>query len=133
MRIHYLLLSTATASLTYPDCQPPDSFTQISFEAARLRRSNLGGLGGRCDNNGALCTEGQTTTSTPRDLYIENVGVHTSGQIDLRIVNESEYRAWETARNGVKRQRGSVTTSDSSASAKPRNRRSPRGIPLTHL
>ena len=97
MRIHYLLLSTATASLlpgaSYPYCQPPDSFTQISFEAARLRRSNLGGLGGRCDNNGALCTEGQTTTSTPRDLYIENVGVHTSGQIDLRVGQTSDYCA----------------------------------------
>ena len=49
-----------------------------------LVRSNLGGLGGRCDSAG-LCTELQKDT-TPREIYLRNVGrMADSGEpVDVR-------------------------------------------------
>ena len=73
--------------------------------------------GGRCDtvdnsqpgyqdsNDPTLCTEGVTTAATPHEIYLTNLGQAAGGvQIDLRITNESEYRAWNERLNGVKRQ-----------------------------
>ena len=46
----------------------------------------------------------EQTAATPHEIYIANIGRHSSGeQIDLRIVNQSEYRAWNQNLNGVKR------------------------------
>ena len=94
-----------------PDWCEPRGFQEITFETAQLAYSNLGGLGGRCDQQGSLCTEGSTTSGTAHDIYISNVGTTQEGtQLDLRITNESEYRAWSVYLNGVKRvQRDSVS------------------------
>ena len=101
-------------------CIPPDAFTAITFDDARLTRSNLGGQGGRCRTQTsydgtvmqwhALCDEhcdvdtpGGICTSPP-EVYIANIGTAPGNVcIDLRITNESEYRAWRTGTNGVKR------------------------------
>ena len=56
------------------------------------------------------CQEGARTSTTPADIYFSNVGIapnlggQGNVQIDLRITNESEYRAWNTYHNGIKRQ-----------------------------
>ena len=98
------------------ECVPPDSFTAISFASASLSRSNIGGMGGRCDTNAALCTDGLRSESTPTDMLIKHIAtlsqVDPSETIGLRITNETEYKAWNTNVNGVKRQRGSVNTAD---------------------
>lgn len=90
-------------ALDYPECQPPNTFTQLTFANARLARSNLGGLGGRCDAKPELCTHG-STTSMPHEIYIEGIAsIKEDGgeghsernvQVDLRITNMSEYRGW---------------------------------------
>ena len=90
-----LLLAFPTSLAAPGDCEARESFTQIHFNGALLAHSNLGGLGGRCDDNGDLCTEGATASSTPRDILIENVGLSVVGgssaeRIDLRITNQSE-------------------------------------------
>ena len=100
------------AATGWPACQPRDSFTNIIFNGALLAYSNAGGLGGRCDPNNVqhgvdpatLCTRGVRTNSTPREIYIENVGEYSGSQIDLRITNETAYRAWNPRMNGVVRQ-----------------------------
>lgn len=97
----------------YPACQPRDTFTLITLVDAILVRSNLGGVGGRCNANqrerplngsspgGHWCSEGETTNSTPHELYLARVGfTPTQEQIDLRITNVSEYRAWNANVNG---------------------------------
>ena len=70
-----------------------------------LRRSNLGGLGGRCGPQPWRCADGAPDESTPRDILIHDLGKMTSGSgetvIDLRISNESEYRAWNLNLNGI--------------------------------
>jgi hypothetical protein len=95
-------------------CNEP--VTVISFIGANLTRSNLGGLGGRCvdttDAQGRAiawserCDEEQSP-STPHELYLRGVGsVCTPPQcrnVDLRITNESVYRAWTSMHNGIKR------------------------------
>ena len=87
-------LSTADAS----GCVPRESFIPLAFPTARLVRSNLGGAGGRCTSYDE-CDELQTA-STPHEIYFSNVAEDDAGvQVDLRITNESEYRAW-TASNG---------------------------------
>ena len=89
-------------------CERP-TFTDITFKQAQLARSNLGGLGGRCDPGSSdggslLCTDGATTSATAHEVYISNVGKSADGALlDLRITNESEYRAWNVAINGIKR------------------------------
>ena len=109
-----LLLLLVAPAQQQPQCEPRDTFVVIDFSSSRLVRSNLGGLGGRCDSNAALCTEGMRTSSTPHDLTIEDVGYAHGGatlgsggsqSITLQITNQSEYRAWNTNVNGVKRQR----------------------------
>ena len=75
---------------------------QIDFSGARLVRSNLGGLGGRCAEPDE-CAETQTAT-TPRELYFSNVlslvdplastFTARTDAVDLRVTNQSEYRAW---------------------------------------
>jgi hypothetical protein len=74
-----------------PPClRPDDEFIDIRFNDSNLSYSNLGGLGGRCDAEpnvipALLCTEGERSDSTPRALYIENVGFSRleNKQIDL--------------------------------------------------
>ena len=96
-------------------CTPTRAHTWIEFDGAELVRSNLGGQGGRCDTNSPVydgefasasqCVDGARTPSTPPEVYIRNVGTAPSGaRIDLRITNESEYRAWNPNHNGIKRQ-----------------------------
>ena len=86
---------------------PRDSFTPIGFDIAKLIRSNLGGKGGRCVTPG-LCEELQTE-STPREILYQTVGFTRPPlayeAIDLRVTNETEYRAWRIRLNGIKRQR----------------------------
>lgn len=83
-----------------------ESFTKLSFDNASLRHSNLGGQGGRCDESEyppGQCEVAQTPT-TPHEIYITGVGSEPSGsRIDLRIVNETTYRAWRLGHNGIKR------------------------------
>ena len=89
-------------------CIPAESFTAVTFDNATLRRSNLGGLGGRCDETAfavGMCELPQTE-STPHEIFIVNVGRAPNGaRIDLRITNETEYRAWRLGHNGIKRER----------------------------
>jgi hypothetical protein len=93
-----------------------DSFTPLEFENARVVRSNLGSQGGRCSNvtfrNGEtipwfeLCDEEQSALlpPPPAEIYLRDVGTTAAGVgIDLRITNESQYRAWNSRINGVKR------------------------------
>lgn len=43
--------------------------------------------------------------TTAHEIYIRNVGTAPGGAvIDLRVTNESEYRAWITEWNGIKRE-----------------------------
>ena len=115
------VMSTAASE---GSCTPGDAFTAISFESAVLVRSNLGGLGGRCRDNcytqadgstacvtwQSLCDE-QCDLETPggvctsaEEIHIANIGTAPGNVcIDLRITNETEYRAWRTGNNGVKR------------------------------
>ena len=90
-----LLLHAATPARSQL-CEPR-TFTLLSLSEARLARSNLGGLGGRCDANAAECTDGLRNASTPAELYFERVGVG----VDLRVANASEYRAWNVGSNGI--------------------------------
>ena len=90
-----LLLHAATPARSQL-CEPR-TFTLLSLSEARLARSNLGGLGGRCDANAAECTDGLRKASTPAELYFESVGVG----VDLRVANASEYRAWNVGSNGI--------------------------------
>jgi hypothetical protein len=105
----WLVLTMAVGRAADSPCVLPGSFQYFSFEAARLRTSNLGGLGGRCVDS--ACTGGATDASTPHELYIENIGVlPTTGQtVDLRITNETEYRAFNVNGNGIKFEEGSTT------------------------
>lgn len=98
----------------------PCATAAIIFDFAHLVRSNLGSQGGRCRtvayDDGtvvpwqSVCDEecdrispGGTCASPP-EVKISNVGTAPSGEcIDLRITNESEYRAWWTGHNGIKR------------------------------
>lgn len=112
---------SSTQSEVIADCVPGSSFVPILFRDASTVRSNLGGQGGRC-NQGPLpqgCDEQASTdppdSSSLQEIYIRNVGTnvigleHTDGvptngrQIDMRITNLTEYRAWEPEWNGVKR------------------------------
>ena len=78
-------------------------------------RSNLGGLGGRCTEapDSGLCLESQAVTQANDIREVRFQGIATARQtdgdgtpipIDLRIVNETEYRAWNIRLNGIKRQ-----------------------------
>ena len=93
-------------------CTPQEAFTALSFATARLVRSNLGGQGGRCVNMtydvnesytwDLLCDEEQSP-STPHEILMRGLGTTPdNNRIDLRITNESEYRAWREAINGIK-------------------------------
>ena len=45
------------------------------------------------------------TADSPTEIYLESVGTAPGGEkIDLRIVNQSEYRAWNVEWNGIKRE-----------------------------
>ena len=59
-------------------------------------------MGGRCRTPG-LCDEVQSP-SMPREILFKGVGYDVgSTRIDLRITNQTEYRAWVIDRNGIKR------------------------------
>ena len=63
----------------------------MDFGGAKLIRSNLG------------------SSATPHEIYYSNVGTTAAGErVDLRIVNETEYRGYNLALNGI-------TVSDSGA------------------
>ena len=100
-----LALADASAS---PTCVHADSFTSISFDNATLVTSNLGGEGGRCSTAG-LCSQLESA-STPPDIYFAGVGAvvdatsGTTATVDLRVSNETEYRARNANLNGIKRQ-----------------------------
>ena len=90
-----------------------DFYTPFSFDNAILQRSNLGGLGGRCTDT-TLCTEMQSVTQANdlrevRFTLVANSKTLDSSTgsaipIDLRVTNETEYRAWNIRLNGIKRQ-----------------------------
>ena len=86
-------------------------------------RSNLGGQGGRCRD--ASYADGTSATwqsmceercdlpagvcASPAEVYIADIGTGPGDVcIDLRITNESEYRAWRTGHNGVKHVDGGI-------------------------
>ena len=117
------------AELNALDCVPRDSYTNLTFEAATLVLSNLGGQGGRCvdtcyDNGQCfawsdLCEEEQPSTHVADSgglmgnmhVLFRGIGFAerpggTHAEIWLRIVNETEYRAWNPRHNGVKRVTG---------------------------
>ena len=101
--IHMLIVNsilTVLSPVLGTACRPfTADTTLISFGAkARLARSNLGGVGGRCDADGSECTQGLRTASTPPDVYIENVAPN----VDLQLTNESEYRTWNANANGLR-------------------------------
>ena len=110
-------------------CRPRESFTQLQInENSKLILSNLGGQGGRCKdttyNDGSsatwqeLCVErdptdaGQANTADNMHILISNVGTqkdYTTGisrPVWMRVTNESEYQAWRTGHNGIKRTGG---------------------------
>lgn len=76
-------------------CVEPGSFVAIDFTNARLARSNLGAVGGRCDSADGGCSEVRNVSHTPSELLYHGVGVHgaDAARIDLRVTNVSEYRA----------------------------------------
>ena len=105
-------------------CEPPGSFVHIKFDEAKVVHSNLGGIGGQCDEaywstpeekELYRCTGPQISASTPHEIYITNIGknneleplykndddgvpyqqTNIGAVIDLRITNLTEYRAWE--------------------------------------
>ena len=115
-------------------CRPRESFTQLQInENSKLILSNLGGQGGRCvtttykDGSTAqwseLCEErdpidsGVGNNANNMHILIENVGAQTdytttpptSRPVWMRITNESEYRAWRTVHNGIKRTGGAAS------------------------
>ena len=105
--------STA-AELISSACTPQEAFTFLGFDSAFLVRSNLGGQGGRCVDQTysvndsvtwqEVCDEPESP-SMPHEIYIRGLGTTPEGsKIDLRITNESEYRAWREAINGIKAQ-----------------------------
>ena len=85
-----------------------DFYTPFSFDNAILQRSNLGGLGGRC-TEASLCTEMQSVTQV-NDLREVRFALVANSKtldeqgnaipIDLRVTNETEYRAWNIRLNG---------------------------------
>lgn len=93
-------------------CAPADSFTAITFDNAMVVRSNLGHQGGRCRDvtwDGvfsswtAACDEPQSVGMAP-EVLIRDIGRGPGNvRIDLRITNETEYKAWNERLNGVKR------------------------------
>ena len=87
MRLAHTFLLLLPLTTRAQDCEPRDAFTMISFDNARLARSNLGGITGRCEQSTNPCTLGPTTAASPRDLFFENLGTTEDGQrIDLRVV-----------------------------------------------
>lgn len=90
------------ASPSSRPCVERGSFSAIDFSTALLARSNLGGQGGRCDaveTAAGMCLAIGRDSNTPHELYFSGVG---RDGLDLRITNESEYRAWRSVRNGIK-------------------------------
>ena len=101
--LRLLLLLFCPAAAESLVCTPSESFLHIDFlENTRTVRSNIGGQGGRCGTPGE-CEELQTA-STPHELYLSNVAVDPvdSGRIDLRVVNTTEYQAYDATINGLK-------------------------------
>lgn len=125
---------TAAAAPSYPPfdlfpsgCVPErgssgEPITLISFSNSQLYRSNLGGQGGVCDVEGYedrclvnTAPRAGTLDTGPevQDIYIENVGVTDYGeQIDLKITNETEYRAWNPTVNGLASRAGSKSQTE---------------------
>jgi hypothetical protein len=99
--------ATVNSTTIFDGCIDEKSFTPIKFDLSTLRTSNLGGMGGRCDTAPDQC-DFPRNASTPREVYVSNVGKTRFGsQIDIRVTNETEYRAWRVGPNGLKRQRSS--------------------------
>ena len=112
---------------TRADCGVGD-FALINFNTS-LVRSNLGGAGGRCSTPG-LCEELQTAV-TPHEVYISRVtdlgklrGRNETSWVDLRITNETEYRAWNPNINGIRNAESGAFGAINLLS--PRSPRSPR-------
>lgn len=84
----------------------------FKFEKAQVVRSNLGGMGGRCDNL-TQCVELEAP-NTPHEIYISRAAVRLdrAGLTDLRITNTSEYRARNSRINGIKRMMGAPDVND---------------------
>ena len=81
-------------------CVPQESFVPISFTGSTVKHSNLGGQGGNCNIAGE-CDETPSAT-TPHEIYIRNVMNVNGVSVDLRITNESEYKASRPENNGLK-------------------------------
>jgi hypothetical protein len=85
MMARFLMADVSVRLASAQACVPADSFTPIDFGVARLARTNLGGLGGRCDvdREPELCTEGGRTVTTPNDVYIMDVGNQSGVAFDV--------------------------------------------------
>jgi len=109
-----------------------NSFVHIVFDHAHTTRSNLGGQGGRCNLGGLPdgCDEPAVSDpppagTVPHEVYIRDIGrdvlgsnyggagwdASSAGYVDMRITNVTEYRAWRTVWNGLKRAGGSDESS----------------------
>jgi hypothetical protein len=95
------------SSMVNATCVPRGAFTALNFQNSTLVRSFLGGAAGRCVDAGA-CAEAHVSWGTPHELYIRNVGYHEASAtaFDVRITNESEYRAWNARLNGPSSHQG---------------------------
>ena len=100
-----LLLLAAALGARGQECELRESFILLDFAKATLVRSNLGNVGGRCTYEGA-CEEMQDS-SRPHDIYYRGLATLEDGSnVNLRITNLTEYRAYEPFRNGVKAKAG---------------------------
>ena len=82
-------------------CLHSDSFVDITFDAAAVIHSNLGFQGGQ---NGTA-HDGLPSTSVPPTILLGPVGRHPGLNVDinLRISNLTEYRAFNAIENnGIK-------------------------------
>jgi hypothetical protein len=77
--------------MTPISCEAKGSFTLIDMNPADVLTNNLGGIGGSVDTDKGL----------PREMHFRSIAHDTTGELDLKIVNETEYRAWNKAINGM--------------------------------
>ena len=108
MRRSTLLLasvSAATLSPSSPPSPPPvceptsDGTVLLNFDAAEVKLSNLGGLGG---NPGTMGHDGTANASLPPRMLLGGVARLADGTVvDLQIDNTSTYKPFKAFSNGV--------------------------------
>ena len=102
---------------------------QLTLENARLVQSNLGGQDGPCANSG-VCDEPPPVVSTAenshilvRDIFLQSPQLEGTGRylstesFWMRITNDTEYRAWNTRSNGIRRVTTTTTSGGTSVAA----------------